>query len=79
MTAVGHGGEGAVEVDSDRSSGELRLQVSDRGPGFDPAAVPADRLGIIGMRRRVELLEGVLEIRSAPGAGPVVVARIPWS
>jgi signal transduction histidine kinase len=67
-----------VSVEFHRGPGQLVLRVGDDGRGFDPATVPSDRLGIVEMRRRTELLEGLLEIRSAPGAGTVVVARLPW-
>lgn len=58
--------------------------VEDDGAGFDPSAVPAEPvpgrrggLGLLGMRERVELLGGVLEVESAPGAGTSIIARIP--
>lgn len=49
------------------------LTIEDDGRGFDPATVRRG-LGLDGMRDRIELLGGKLEIRSAPGAGCRVVA-----
>ena len=47
--------------------------VRDRGPGFDPAAVPADRRGvresIVG---RMERHGGRARVTSAPGGGTEV-------
>ena len=35
-----------------------RLRSSDGGPGFDPAAVRADGLGLAGLKERVESIGG---------------------
>jgi signal transduction histidine kinase len=65
----------------DRSSDILRLTNEDNGPGFDPAARRAGSrvagLGIGGMRERLALLGGSLEIESAVGRGTTIYARIP--
>jgi PAS domain S-box-containing protein len=62
----------------------LRLEIFDRGCGFDPEAPlevsgPGERIGLSSMRERVALLGGELTIRSRPGAGTSVVADIPLS
>jgi len=59
---------------------ELRLTVADDGRGFTPDEfddLTATHLGLLGMRERARLLDGDLEVRSAPGAGTVVDARVP--
>jgi signal transduction histidine kinase len=55
--------------------GRLRLVVEDDGQGFDPLA-PTSRLGLAGIRERVELLGGRLRIESSPGAGTAVVVDL---
>ncbi len=59
----------------------LCLTVTDDGIGFDVATIyPQDGkggFGIIGMRERMRLLNGRLEVISAPGAGTQVFAIIP--
>ena len=55
----------------------VRLAVEDDGRGFDVAATPEDRHGIVGMRERVEMLGGTLELRSVPGSGTSVEAAVP--
>jgi signal transduction histidine kinase len=65
-----------------RRDGQVVAVVEDDGEGFDPEATtppPGGRrpLGIIGMRERVALLGGTLEVESVPGAGTTVFARIP--
>lgn len=67
-----------LEHETDR----VCVVVSDDGIGFDPrceeAGISARRnLGIEGMRERLELLQGGLEIQSGPGRGTTVSAVIP--
>ncbi|MFB9321455.1 sensor histidine kinase [Cryptosporangium minutisporangium] len=56
--------------------GVLVLEVSDDGPGFDPAAVPPGS-GLQNMTDRVGAVGGEVEVRSGPGAGTTVAARVP--
>jgi signal transduction histidine kinase len=55
--------------------GALRIEVADDGRGFDPTA-PADGFGLVGMRERVSLVGGRLEIDSRPGR-TVLRAQLP--
>ncbi|REJ68492.1 MAG: hypothetical protein DWQ31_07815 [Planctomycetota bacterium] len=58
--------------------GELQLRVRDRGRGFDPQSqVATGRLGILGMRERVELLGGRFTLESAAAAGTTIDVVIP--
>ena len=52
------------------------MEIRDDGRGFDPdAVVPAEDgesgIGLVGMRERLRLLGGRLEIESAPGGRPL--------
>jgi signal transduction histidine kinase len=55
---------------------ELQLSVADDGVGFDPAE-RHDGFGLRGIEERVRELEGVMTIRSQPGAGTVLTIRLP--
>jgi two-component system sensor histidine kinase UhpB len=59
----------------------LRVLVEDDGRGFDPVAAddPGGRrgLGLIGMRERAALLQGTLQVDSAPGRGTRIGANLP--
>ena len=55
--------------------GMLRLMVEDDGCGFDTTA-PTSRLGLAGIRERVELLDGRLRIESSPDGGTAVVVDL---
>jgi signal transduction histidine kinase len=76
--ATRHGGGVNVTASVWAEDGLLRLEVSDRGPGFDPSGVErSGRLGLAGMRERAELLGGTFEITSRVGKGTVVSASWP--
>lgn len=58
--------------------GALQLQVVDDGRGFDPAALQAGHgSGLGGLRERLQLFDGRLEVRSAPGHGTRLRAIVP--
>ena len=76
--AVRHAQARSVLVRVVASGGLLQLQVADDGRGCDPAAALASGgSGLGGMRERLRLYEGQLELRSAPGAGTRVRAVVP--
>ncbi len=61
---------------------EVSMIVEDNGLGFFPAeAAPADapskRLGLLGMRERLSLVSGTLEVESVPGLGCTLYIRVP--
>ena len=60
---------------------EVALEVADDGVGFDPAAPRAPGLdggfGLVGLRERVALLGGALQLDSAPDEGTRVRVTVP--
>jgi len=61
----------------------VSLSVKDDGQGFDPQVILSDPsssagMGLKGIRERLSLLGGRLEIGSRPGQGTRLVAHIPW-
>ncbi len=50
--------------------------VEDDGRGFDPA-VGNGGIGLVGMRERLALIGGRLEVETGPGAGTTIVAEAP--
>lgn len=70
----------AVEVT--RAAGLLKLRIADRGKGFDADSTLAGReaaagSGLRGMRDRLELFGGRLELTSEAGQGTLVAATVP--
>ena len=55
----------------------VSLVVQDDGRGFDPAAVPAGRVGLLGMRERARLVGGEVRLESAPGKGTRIAIVLP--
>jgi signal transduction histidine kinase len=82
--AVRHGNADTVSVKASLCGGGQTLEfiISDNGAGFVPETVTLNTLvqkgqrGLTGMRRRVELLGGEFEIKSAPGEGVKITVRI---
>jgi signal transduction histidine kinase len=72
-----HSGTQRAQVTLDAEGNQLRLVVRDWGRGFDPAAVPAQRFGLEGIRKRAELAGGRAEIHSAPGQGTTITVELP--
>jgi len=61
------------------SSDKITLRVMDSGVGFDPGEMfnPPRGWGLAGMRERVEAVDGLFYIHSAPGTGTTVEVHIP--
>jgi signal transduction histidine kinase len=55
----------------------VEVTVTDDGAGFDPAEVPEDHFGLVGMRERADGLGGHLDVAAAPGEGTAVTLQVP--
>jgi len=60
-----------------RKNSAVKAVVEDDGQGFDPAEQADDGFGLVGMRERLALLGGRLEIESGRGGGTTVAAEVP--
>ncbi len=73
VNAAKYGGDEAVQVYAETEENRVFVSVRDRGPGFDLASVPPDRMGvresIVG---RMERNGGTARIHPAPGGGTEV-------
>jgi PAS domain S-box-containing protein len=66
------------EVALSSSANQLHLNVSDRGIGFDAEKpTPQAGLGLISMRERVRLVNGIISIESKPMGGTTIHVRVP--
>ena len=66
-----------VEIVLEPDGAGLRVVVEDDGVGFDVERGPGQRLGLRGMRERLALVGGTLEIESGPGRGTSLFVRVP--
>jgi signal transduction histidine kinase len=60
-----------------RKPGAVAAVIEDDGQGFDPGSTRDGGFGLEGMRERVGLLDGRLQIESGEGAGSTLVAEVP--
>jgi signal transduction histidine kinase len=66
-----------IDVYAEVGAAEVAVFVRDRGPGFDAAAIPADRRGIReSIERRLERAGGTAVVTSVPGEGTEVELRL---
>lgn len=73
-----HAGVGSAAVSVSAGSGNVSIEVTDRGGGFDPLSVPAGTtVGLSGMQERATLLGGRFEVESGPG-GTTLVVELPF-
>ncbi|MDQ4127617.1 MAG: GAF domain-containing sensor histidine kinase [Actinomycetota bacterium] len=73
-----HAGAGRVTLRLVATPRTVSLTVEDDGRGFDPSLVAVDRQGLVGMRERVEMLGGTLDVQSHPVvSGTRVEAAVP--
>jgi len=73
--AVRHAGAGRVAIDVAEDDGSLDVAVTDDGQGFELESRTTG-FGLMGMRERVKLAGGELEIQTGP-SGTTVHARLP--
>jgi signal transduction histidine kinase len=78
-----HARASVVRVSILKVASGVRLEVSDDGKAFDVGRLTSvewgDRLGVTGMRERVEMVGGQFGVESAPGAGTTIWAEVPFA
>jgi signal transduction histidine kinase len=78
VNAAKWSGTTVVAVFAEVEPDAVSLYVRDRGKGFDPETVPADRKGLAqSVHARMARRGGTASVRSAPGEGTEVSLRMP--
>jgi signal transduction histidine kinase len=76
-----HAGASQVEVDIGKVKDSVALSIKDNGKAFPVERFLSGRenkrLGLLGMRERVEMVGGRFHVESAPGKGTLVHAAVP--
>jgi NarL family two-component system sensor histidine kinase YdfH len=67
----------SAQVAARAEDGALVIRISDDGVGFDLDSVPPGHYGLLGLRERVRLAGGSIEIASRAGAGTSLNMRFP--
>jgi len=79
--AFKHAAPGCVRLEVKKGPGDVEILVEDDGIGFDPRQpTTPDRqqgIGLAGLRERVRILGGIMELKSTPGAGTSLRYRLP--
>lgn len=80
QNALKHAEATWIEVKLELEERYINLIVKDNGKGFDPTEKQkSNSFGIMGMRERVELLDGKLTIKSVLDKGTVVSIWLPYN
>ncbi|MBI4001385.1 MAG: sensor histidine kinase [Nitrospira defluvii] len=75
-----HAQASEVEVELICDEGMISLSIRDNGIGFDPlqASQARERLGLLSMKERLRLVQGTLDVMTAPGRGTHVEVHVPF-
>lgn len=73
---VKHSGAEQVRLVLRETNERIDVRVRDDGSGFD-VSTPTDGFGLLGIRERIELAGGELEVTSRPGEGTELRAWVP--
>jgi signal transduction histidine kinase len=79
---IRHAEAHCVSLVVERQHGQVMVILEDDGHGFDPdtlvrPSTEVRRMGLRGIKERIELLRGTLQIESAAGEGTALFARLP--
>lgn len=78
VNVLKHSGTTQAEVAVYGSESDVSVMVVDTGKGFMEAETGADRLGLRNsVRRRIEAIEGTVQVWSTPGRGTSIMIRVP--
>jgi signal transduction histidine kinase len=76
-----HAQASRVDVSIQKRPAAVRMQIRDNGKGFQVQrafeAKKNNRLGLLGMRERVEMVGGSFTVLSVPGNGTTIRAELP--
>jgi len=74
---IKHANAARASIVVTRKPDGVLVMIEDDGRGFDPAASRDGGLGLLGMRERVELLDGTLQVEAEPGQGTTLIVTLP--
>lgn len=79
QNAIKHANASLIKVSLELLQNKVSLIIEDNGIGFNPEEInnKKDSYGLIGMKERVDLLEGEMTIKSEPNSGTKIIVSIP--
>lgn len=79
QNALKHANACEIKVRLEMTNSAINVLIKDNGTGFDMNQKKPESFGIIGMKERVELLDGKMEIDSKIGKGTTISVQVPLS
>ncbi|RFU63957.1 sensor histidine kinase [Peribacillus glennii] len=77
QNALKHASPRHIMVKLSMTKEMISVSIKDDGKGFDSTQQKQGSFGLMGMKERVELLEGEMSIDSHPGTGTLVFIQVP--
>ena len=77
QNALKHAEASEINVDLSLDGDKIVVAIEDNGIGFDVNERKDQSFGLIGMKERVGLLNGTIQVRSTPKKGTYILIRIP--
>jgi signal transduction histidine kinase len=74
-----HSGASEAWVRIVESRDEIQLSIEDKGVGFNLTSNPTSGLGLVSIQERVQIVQGMINIHSAPGEGTMIRVYVPIS
>lgn len=75
--AIKHGSAKEIRVNFEWLKENVNISIKDNGTGFDMALTKQNSFGIVGMKERIDLLDGTIDIQSEVGQGTRIMFIIP--
>ena len=79
QNAVKHAEATLIKVRLEIGKKALIMVIQDNGKGFNPSLKREKSFGLIGMKERVEMLNGELTIDSGKGKGTKIYIQVPYT
>ncbi|WP_345242324.1 sensor histidine kinase [Pontibacillus salipaludis] len=77
QNAVKHAEASKIEVKFELKRSLVNIIVKDDGRGFDTSQKKEKSFGLVGMKERVEMLDGEISIDSQLGSGTIIMIQVP--
>lgn len=79
QNAIKHAEASLIQVKLEICKNNLTMLIKDNGKGFDTKQKKDKSFGLIGMRERVEMLEGKMKINSKIDKGTTILIQVPYN
>ncbi|MEN1967330.1 histidine kinase [Lentibacillus sp. N15] len=79
QNAIKHAEATLIKVKMEINKQCLTVAIKDNGKGFDATVKKDKSFGLIGMRERLEMLEGTMKINSVIGDGTTILINLPYN